>query len=141
MKDWHARGSDIELAMNQLAPRLLPVTCRVMDDYVNAKRYALRLDDALLTVILEVEAIVSAETPELWAHLSVGAATQKRVPTWKELRWCKDFFLGDRKAIQVLPVKAEYVNINPYVLHLYSPLERDPLPDFRGVDSRGTLGI
>lgn len=41
----------------------------------------------------------------------------------------------------MLPKKAEYVNLNPYVLHLYSPLESDPLPDFRGIDSLGNLGI
>ncbi len=140
MKDWHSRHEAIELALNELAPRLLQGNIRVMDDFVNAKRYAVRLDGALLTVILEVECHPSPEL-ELWAHLSVGNATQKRLPTWEELRWCKEYFIGDRKAVQVLPPKAEYVNVNPYVLHLFAPLERDPLPDFRGIDSTGRLAI
>ena len=137
MKDYHARHADIERAMTDLWPRILQGNVRIMDDFVNAKRAAVRLDGAALTVILEVECVDG----ELWAHLSVGNMTGKRVPSWQELRWCKEYFLGDRKAVQILPPRAEYVNLNPYVLHLYACLERDPLPDFRGVDSAGRIAI
>lgn len=143
MKDWHARRDDIERALAELAPRVLQGNVRIIDQFVNAVRYAVRLDGAKLSVILEAEVHTepAAGGTELWAHLSVGAVTHKRIPTWRELRWCKEYFLGDRKAIQVLPPRAEYVNVNPYVLNLYSPLERDPLPDFRGIDSEGRLAI
>jgi hypothetical protein len=41
-------------------------------------------------------------------------------------------FVGSaRKAVMVLPAEEEHVNIHPFCLHLYSPLDRDPLPDFR----------
>jgi hypothetical protein len=110
----------------------------VKDDYENAKICLVRLDGQILSVIFEVECVDG----ELWAHLSATNAVQQRLPTWRELKWCKEYFLGDRRAIQVLPPRAEYVNINQHVLHLYAPLERDPLPDFRGVDpDSGKLSI
>lgn len=143
MKDWGARHDDIERALADLAPRVLQSNVRVVDEYVNACRYLVRLDGARLSVILEVEChpAPGLDAPELWAHLSVGGGFVKRLPSWTELRWCKQYFIGDRKAVQVLPPRAEYVNENPHVLNLYAPLERDPLPDFRGVDSRGVVGI
>lgn len=138
MKDYAARHPDIMRAMADLWPRVVQPNVRVVDDYMNAKRGSVRLDGQQLTFILEVECIDG----ELWAHLSVSNVQKKRVPHWDELRWCKEYFLGDRKAVQVLPPRAEYVNINPHVLHLYACLERDPLPDFRGVEpSTGRLAI
>lgn len=69
-----------------------------------------------------------------WIHLSVSH--RGRVPTWDEVRWCKEVFLGDREAYAVLPPKARYANIHPRTLHLFTLL--DPkiaaLPDF----TRGT---
>lgn len=124
--------------MVALWPLVQQPNVRVHDDFTNAKRCSVRLDGELLTIILEVECIDG----ELWAHLSMSNIRAKRVPSWKELRWCKEYFLGDRKAVQVLPPRAEYVNINPHVLHLYACLERDPLPDFRGVSpSTGQIAI
>jgi hypothetical protein len=137
MKDWNARHDDIERALEDLAPRVLQSNVRTLDDYVNAKRFHVRLNGVHLCAILEVECVDGT----LWAHLSTSAMANKRVPNWDELRWCKEYFLGDRKAIQVLPSRAEYVNVNAYVLHLYAPLERDPLPDFRGKDPQGVLSI
>jgi hypothetical protein len=107
----------------------------VKDDYPNAKRGFVRLDGARLCFILEVECVDG----KLWAHLSVSLVD--RLPSWKELRWCKEYFLGDRRAIQVLPPRAEYVNLHPFVLHLYAPLEHEPIPDFRGIDSAGRHAI
>lgn len=66
---------------------------------------------------------------ELWRHVSLSF--HNKLPKWKDLREVKDIFIGkDKKAIQVFPKEEEYVNIHPYVLHLWSNLERDPLPDF-----------
>jgi hypothetical protein len=65
-----------------------------------------------------------------WLHLSVSR--RSRIPSWHDLRLAKDVFLGpDRAAYQVLPRESEYVNHNPFVLHLWSCLDGDPLPDFR----------
>ena len=138
MKQPQARPEDTIRAMEELWPRVHPVNDRILDDYVNAKRCTVRLDGELLMVILEVECVDG----ELWAHLSASNMQAQRVPTWAELRWCKEYFLGDRKAVVVLPPRAEYVNINPHVLHLYTCLERDPLPDFRMADPEtGALSI
>lgn len=137
MKDWHSRHSDIELALVELKPRTLQSNVRVVGAFANALKCLVRLDGVKLSTILEVECVDG----ELWAHLSACAQSPARVPSWAELRWCKEYFLGDRKAVQVLPSRAEYVNVHPNVLHLYAALERDPLPDFRGVDSTGNVGI
>ncbi len=129
MKQWDQRHEDIAAALSELKPRTLQGNVRVLGDYTNALQCAVRLDGVRLSAILEVECIDGA----LWAHLSIKPQNVKRLATWDELRWCKEYFLGDRKAVQVLPPRAEYVNIDAHVLHLYAPLERDPLPDFRGV--------
>lgn len=129
MKDQKARARDIERAWEQLAERVADtpgVTSR--GEFAGGLAYRVRrLGMAALTVIIEPE----IHDGELWLHLSVSTAG--RVPSWDEMRWCRDVFIGDRKAISVLPVSAEYVNIHPNCLHLFAPLERDPLPDFRRV--------
>lgn len=138
MKQKEVRVADIARALADLHPRVPHGNVRRIDCYSNAARYVVRLDGVLLSAIVEVECIDG----ELWGHLSVAGQKPQRVPSWAELRWCKEYFLGDRKAVQVLPPRAEYVNLNPDVLHLYAPLERDPLPDFRGWDeSLGRLAI
>lgn len=137
MKDWHARREDRARALEDVAPRTVQGNVRVLGDYINAKQYTVRLDGVKLSAILEAECIDN----ELWAHLSIKPQSVARLATWEELRWCKEYFLGDRKAIQVLPPRAEYVNLDSHVLHLYAPLERDPLPDFRGIDATGRVAI
>lgn len=70
-----------------------------------------------------------------WLHVS--CSRRNRLPSWEELRLVKDTFIGkDRKAISVLPCEGEYVNDHPFVLHLFSCLDGDGLPDFR---TEGTL--
>lgn len=64
----------------------------------------------------------------VWAHLSTSMGY--RIPRWEELRDAKEAFLGDVKAIQVLPDRAHYVNLNPHVLHLFACEDGDPLPEF-----------
>jgi len=63
-----------------------------------------------------------------WLHVSMSRAD--RLPSWEDLRECKELFIGDRVAVQVFPRKAEYVNIHPNVLHLWSCLDAEILPDF-----------
>lgn len=66
-----------------------------------------------------------------WLHLSLSR--KDRLPTWDDLRAAKEAFLGDRYAVQVLPPRRLYVNINPRVLHLFAladPADPWPLPEF-----------
>jgi hypothetical protein len=61
-----------------------------------------------------------------WLHLSVSC--HQRLPTWEELKKAKETFMGDIFAMQVLPPKNSYLNINPYVLHLFSRLDAPTIP-------------
>lgn len=64
-----------------------------------------------------------------WLHVS--ASCQHRIPTWEELKIVKAQFIGaDKLAIQVLPAQANYINLNPNVLHLWHCIDGDPVPDF-----------
>lgn len=65
-----------------------------------------------------------------WIHVS--CARPDKIPTWNDMALVKRVFIGEeRKAVQVMPPIAEHVNFHPRCLHLFSCLDRDPLPDFR----------
>jgi hypothetical protein len=69
-----------------------------------------------------------------WMHVS--ASRPSRLPSWEDMRLVKDTFIGrERKAIQIMPPENEYVNLHQHVLHLWSCLDGDPLPDFRVMGS------
>ena len=68
-----------------------------------------------------------------WRHISVSHPNA--IPNWKEMCMVKDLFIGkDKKAIQIHPLKGEYYNLHPNVLHLWCNLDRDPLPNFLGAE-------
>jgi len=73
---------------------------------------------------------------ELWFHVSVSH--RDRIPKWEELVAVKEWSLGSEAwAYEVLAPRSRWININPHVLHLWSPangLRR--LPDF---GAAGTL--
>ena len=55
-----------------------------------------------------------------WEHVSVSH--RGRCPSWEEMRDVKDLFWAeDECVVQFHPPKSEYVNIHPYVLHLWKP--------------------
>lgn len=64
-----------------------------------------------------------------WMHVS--AAYWNKLPSYADMKDVHRIFIGNRKAIQVFAPPDEHVNINPNVLHLWSCLDDDPLPDFR----------
>ena len=118
-----ASQARVSAAHSDVRPRVLPGEWSEVESYENATRYESR--DGL-RVILETEMVDGA----LWLHASMSR--RDRIPSWRDLQRVKDTFIGaDRKAIQVLPARSEYVNRHPYCLHLFSPLDTDPLPDFR----------
>ena len=128
MKDWNSRARDCDYVFEELAERLATTPgVHALGEWGGGLRYSVRLRGVSLIAIVEPE----LHDSELWLHLSVSATRPARVPTWDELKWCKEIFVGDRKAVTVLPKRAEYVNEAPHVLHLFAALERDPLPDFR----------
>lgn len=64
-----------------------------------------------------------------WLHVS--CSRRDRLPSWEDLREVKDRYIGKEKlAVQVLPPQSRYINIHPYVLHLWHCVDVDPIPDF-----------
>lgn len=121
-----AAMSRIELAFNQLRPTVLLASYSTVEDYQNAAYYR-RADG--MTVITEV----AEYQRRLWLHVSCAFAD--KLPSWADLREVKTVFCGPKRlALSIMPSEAEYVNIHPYVLHLWCPLDHDPIPDFRRFD-------
>ena len=115
--------SRIALAFGEVCKTVLPSGWRCSEAFENAAVYIYR--DGL-KVICELESVDS----ELWLHVSMSRPT--RIPSYDDLLAVKRLFVGrERKAVQVFPAEAEHYNRHPHCLHLYSPIDRDPLPDFR----------
>jgi len=114
-----------------LLPRVLPVGWKVAQDTDDGARYLFtaRKGKKRVTLMSVVVSGCIEDDGRKWIHLSV--AGPGRVPHWSELVDVKELFLGrDSKAIQVIPPRAEYVNIHPHVLHLFVCVDEDVLPDF-----------
>lgn len=105
-------------------PRILPASWRLHRTTVDGAHY--------VQAFTGLSIIVSGATEldgKRWVHLSV--AHPSRLPTWAELVDAKEFLVGkDEYAVQVLPPRAEHVNIHPYCLHLFHCVEGNQLPDF-----------
>lgn len=105
-------------------PRVLPAHWSVETTLLDGRRYVNRLRRLVV--------IVSGTTEldgKRWLHFSMSHG--ERIPAWEELFEAKEVFLGrDTYAVQVIPPRSKYVNINPHVLHLFSCVDGHPLPDF-----------
>lgn len=117
------RAAHAERWLEAIAPETLPPGAERIVSHAWTKWYRVRLEQPL-QVILEVE----CWSGELWAHLAVTG--RSNAPTLGELGWCKNVFLGDRKAVQIFPRRTDAAAAAGRTLHLYSPLESDPLPSF-----------
>lgn len=63
---------------------------------------------------------VIASNQKGWNHVSVSIKNRPRCPLWNEMNAIKDCFFSEEETIvQFHPKKSEYVNIHPYVLHLW----------------------
>lgn len=71
---------------------------------------------------------------EGWEHVSVQIFEKgkraKRLPTWSEMCYIKHkFWSRDMCIIQYHPEEKEYVNLHPFVLHLWRPTAIEiPIP-------------
>lgn len=62
-----------------------------------------------------------------WLHISVSHP--RRYPTWEELRFVKDTFIGkDKEAVQIFPREQDYVNVHKNCFHLWHCLTGDTVP-------------
>lgn len=71
---------------------------------------------------------VIASTGMNWDHVSVCLRHRskgqfiERTCTWKEMCFIKDFFFKkEETVVQYHPAESNYVNLHPYVLHLWRP--------------------
>jgi hypothetical protein len=62
-----------------------------------------------------------------WLHVSVSHP--ERYPTWDEIHFVKDLFIGkDKDAVMILPEEKYYVNLHKNCFHLYHRLDGDTVP-------------
>jgi len=71
---------------------------------------------------------VVASSDGMWDHVSVSLTN--RCPIWAEMEWVKrKFFKDDEVAMQLHVAPSNHVNVHPYTLHLWRPIdEKIPLP-------------
>lgn len=59
-----------------------------------------------------------------WEHVS--ASCPKGTPSWAEMTFVKRLFWEDEECVmQLHPPQSQYVNMHPYVLHLWRPLQAE----------------
>lgn len=81
--------------------------------------------DGGLTVIVSED---TEESKRRWLHVSMSR--RGRMPTYDDLATVKRVFIGDRlPAYQIFPVRKEHVNLHEFCLHLWAPLDDDPLAE------------
>ena len=57
-----------------------------------------------------------------WEHVSVSL--KGRCPRWQEMCYIKALFWGDEEiVVQYHPQKSKYVNLHPFCLHLWRPVD------------------
>jgi hypothetical protein len=72
--------------------------------------------------------LIIASAGEGWDHVSVSR--EDRCPTWDEMQWVRESFLGEDEAVmQLHPPLADHVNQHPNCLQLWKPQAAEiPLP-------------
>lgn len=65
---------------------------------------------------------------EGWEHLSVS--TPRKCPSWDQMCKMKDIFWNDDEVcIEYHPRKSDYVNMHPFCLHIWKPINEEiPTP-------------
>lgn len=112
-------------------PSILPPGWKVWETGEDGYKYVNEKDRQVVIISWAIE-----QDRKMWLHFSMSTAA--RVPNWDELVRAKEIFLGvESRAIQVIPPRSEYVNLNKRVLHLFVCLDGNPLPDF--TQGGGTL--
>ena len=57
-----------------------------------------------------------------WEHVSVSLSY--RCPTWDEMAAIKRYFWDDSETVvQYHPAESDYVNVHPYCLHMWRPID------------------
>ena len=68
--------------------------------------------------------------PVKWEHVSIhgerSGLSQRNmfIPTWTQMCYVKDLFWEPEDVVlQLHPKKSEYINLHPYTLHLWKPID------------------
>ena len=78
---------------------------------------------------LAIIASVELRDGNLWYHVSLSR--NGKMPSYADISWVKEIWMGDRWAIQCFVPKSEHVNIHPNCLHLWHSLTSPrPFPEF-----------
>ena len=94
--------------------------------------YAYKCSNGLFVV----QSVSMEDDGQGWIHTSFSR--KSRMPEYKDIKYIKEVFIGKGKeAIMVLPCDKYHINIHPFCLHLFTPAEKNPLPDF--THGMGTL--
>jgi hypothetical protein len=101
-------------------PRVLPARWELLGTQRGGMRYR-NLRDSL-SLLASVDRFGPDEGGGAWYHVSV-AGTGKRLPTWSQLTDVKGVWFGDVLVVQILPTRAEYVNVHEHCLHLWHRLD------------------
>lgn len=65
--------------------------------------------------------VIAGDNEDAWEHVSVSL--KSRCPIWDEMCFIKDLFWKEEECVmQYHPPKSIYVNIHPYCLHLWRPI-------------------
>lgn len=79
---------------------------------------------------LFVLASIVTHEDQAWYHVSFSKPD--KTPSYQDMAWVKDIWIGpDRSAFQLFPKKEEHVNIHEKCLHLWCCLDDFHIPDFR----------
>jgi hypothetical protein len=75
-----------------------------------------------------LKCLVSDGRDDGWEHVSVSLPS--RCPNWLEMSYIKDLFWAeDEWVVQFHPAKSDHINVHPYCLHMWRPLnEQFPTP-------------
>ena len=105
---------------------ILPPNWEQIENPGPVKRMAamtFRRDDGMMSVIESIE----PHENTYWQHVSV--ARPDRYPTWEEIKFVKDVFIGtDKAAVMILPEQKFFVNYHPNCFHLFHRLDGDTVP-------------
>lgn len=112
--------------LNDMLPRVLPFRWELVKQNRDGAMFLVRGLDRRMSVIVSGAVELDGRR---WIHLS--CANPDRLPSWEDLVEVKTAILGgEATAYQVIPPKAQHVNIHPNCLHLFACADGPILPDF-----------
>lgn len=115
------------MVIKDLVPRVLPLGWSLIDkiDLPESGETYVYKGEAGLRVLISLE--TEENRDRRWLHVS--CSRRGILPSWEDLRFVKNLFIGrDKEALQILPPEEEYVNLHQNTLHLWHCLDGRIIP-------------